>query len=49
MAAVFRQLLEYLRSHKDVWFAHHCEVAKWMVEQKFEDTSYAARFSQVRR
>ena len=45
MAAVFRQILEYLRSHKDVWFAHHHEVAKWIVEQKFEDTSYPTRFA----
>ena len=41
MAAMFRQILEYFRSHKDVWFAHHHEVAKWIVEQKIEDTSYA--------
>jgi peptidoglycan/xylan/chitin deacetylase (PgdA/CDA1 family) len=45
MAAVFRQLLEYLRPRKDVWFAHHREVAQWMVEQKFEDTSYPTRFA----
>ena len=49
MAAVFRQILEYLRSHKDVWFAHHHEVAKWIVEQKFEDTSYATRFAPAKR
>ena len=44
MAAVFRQLLDHLRGHKDVWFAHHRDVAKWIVEQKFEDTSYPTRF-----
>ena len=45
MAAVFRQLLEYLRPRKAVWFAHHREVAQWIVEQKFEDTSYSTRFA----
>jgi allantoinase len=45
MAAVFRQILEYLRGQKGVWFAHHQQVAKWIVEQKFEDTSYPIRFS----
>jgi hypothetical protein len=44
MTAVFRQILEYLRGHKGVWFAHHQQVAKWLVEQKFEDTSYPVRF-----
>jgi peptidoglycan/xylan/chitin deacetylase (PgdA/CDA1 family) len=48
MAAVFRQLLEYLRSQKSVWFAHHREVAKWIAEQKFEDTTYPTRFAPVR-
>ena len=33
MAAVFRQILEYLRGHKDVWFAHHHEVAKWIASR----------------
>jgi hypothetical protein len=41
---VFRQILEYFRSQKDVWFAHHHEVAKWLVDEKIEDTSYATRF-----
>ena len=41
------QLLEHLRSHKDVWFAHHRDVAKWIVEQKFEDTSYPTRFART--
>jgi peptidoglycan/xylan/chitin deacetylase (PgdA/CDA1 family) len=45
MAAVFRQVLDYLRSKKDVWFARHHEVAKWIVDQKIEDTSYAGRFA----
>jgi hypothetical protein len=27
-----------------VWFAHHHEVAKWLVDRKIEDTSYASRF-----
>ena len=44
MAAMFRNILEYFRGHKDVWFAQHHEVAKWIVEQKIEDTSYAKRF-----
>ena len=48
MAAVFRQLLEYLRSQKGVWFAHHRDVAKWIAEQKFEDTTYPTRFAPVR-
>ncbi|MBX9826221.1 MAG: polysaccharide deacetylase family protein [Xanthobacteraceae bacterium] len=45
MTAVFRQILEYFRSQKDVWFAHHHEVAKWVTEQGFDNTSYTARFS----
>jgi peptidoglycan/xylan/chitin deacetylase (PgdA/CDA1 family) len=50
MSAVFRQILEYFRSHKkDVWFAHHRDVAKWIVEQKFDDTSYATRFAPARK
>ena len=49
MAAVFRQLLEYLRSQKGVWFAHHREVARWIAEQKFEDTTYPTRFAPVRK
>jgi peptidoglycan/xylan/chitin deacetylase (PgdA/CDA1 family) len=44
MAAMFRKVLEYLKSHKDVWFAQHHEVAKWMVDQKIEDTAYPHRF-----
>jgi len=44
MAAAFRQILDYLRSKKDVWFATHHDVAKWIVDQKIEDTSYATRF-----
>lgn len=44
MAAVFRQILEYLRGQKDVWFAQHHEVAKWFVDQGIQDTSYARRF-----
>jgi peptidoglycan/xylan/chitin deacetylase (PgdA/CDA1 family) len=44
MAAMFRQILEYFKSHKDVWFAQHHEIAKWMVEQQIEDTAYARRF-----
>ena len=44
MTAVFRQLVEHLRGQKGVWFAHHQQVAKWIVEQKFEDTSYPVRF-----
>jgi hypothetical protein len=47
MSAVFRQVLEYFRGHKDVWFAHHREVAKWFTEQKFEDTSYPTRFART--
>jgi peptidoglycan/xylan/chitin deacetylase (PgdA/CDA1 family) len=45
MTAVFRQILEYFRSHKNVWFVHHAELAKWIVDNKIEDTSYASRFS----
>ena len=45
MTAMFRQILEYFRGQKDVWFAHHHEVAKWMTEQSIENTSYAARFA----
>jgi peptidoglycan/xylan/chitin deacetylase (PgdA/CDA1 family) len=45
MTAIFRQILEYFRGQKDVWFAHHHEVAKWVTDQGIENTSYAARFS----
>jgi peptidoglycan/xylan/chitin deacetylase (PgdA/CDA1 family) len=45
MAAIFRQILEYFRSHKDVWFAQHHEVAKWIKDEGIETTSYASRFS----
>ena len=44
MAAMFRQVLEYFRGQKDVWFAQHNEVAKWIVDQGIEDTSYRTRF-----
>lgn len=44
MAAQFRKTLEYLRSQKDVWFAHHHEVAQWLIEQKAEGLSYRSRF-----
>jgi peptidoglycan/xylan/chitin deacetylase (PgdA/CDA1 family) len=44
MAAMFRKILEYIRGQKDVWFAHHHEVAKWLVEQKIENTTYPHRF-----
>ena len=37
MTAIFRQILEYFRSQKDVWFAHHHEVAKWMTEQRHRE------------
>ena len=44
MAAMFRKILEYFRSHQDVWFVQHHELAKWMVDQRIEDTAYAQRF-----
>ncbi|MBM3526757.1 MAG: hypothetical protein FJX62_01575 [Alphaproteobacteria bacterium] len=44
MTAMFRQVLEYLKSHKDVWFAQHHEIAKWIADQQIEDTAYARRF-----
>jgi allantoinase len=44
IAAMFRKILEYFRSHKDVWFVQHHELAKWIVDEKIEDTSYARRF-----
>jgi allantoinase len=44
MTAMFRQILEYFRGKQGVWFAHHHEVAKWIVEQNIEETSYASRF-----
>lgn len=44
MAAMFRKVLEYFRGHKDVWFAQHHEVAKWLVDRQIEDTAYARRF-----
>ena len=45
MAAMFRKILEYFRGHQDVWFAQHHEVAKWIVDEKIEDTSYSRRFA----
>ena len=44
MAAMFRKILEYLRSQQDVWFARHDEIAKWMDECKVDNPSYASRF-----
>jgi peptidoglycan/xylan/chitin deacetylase (PgdA/CDA1 family) len=44
MTAMFRKVLEYFKSHKDVWFAQHHEVAKWMIDQRIENTAYAQRF-----
>lgn len=44
MAAMFRKILEYFRGHKDVWFAQHHEIAKWIADQAIEDTSYRTRF-----
>jgi peptidoglycan/xylan/chitin deacetylase (PgdA/CDA1 family) len=44
MAAMFRKILEHFRSHQDVWFVRHHELAKWMVDQQIEDTAYARRF-----
>jgi hypothetical protein len=41
---VFRQVLEYLRSQKDVWFARHDEIAQWLIEQQIDNPSYASRF-----
>jgi hypothetical protein len=44
MAAVFRETLEYLRSHQDVWFPRHHEVAQWLIDRNVENPSYAGRF-----
>jgi hypothetical protein len=44
MTALLRQLLEHLRGQKGIWVASHQQVAKWIVEQKFDGTSYATRF-----
>jgi peptidoglycan/xylan/chitin deacetylase (PgdA/CDA1 family) len=44
MAAVFRQVLEYLRSQKDVWFARHDEMAAWVNDRKIDNPSYVSRF-----
>jgi peptidoglycan/xylan/chitin deacetylase (PgdA/CDA1 family) len=44
MTAMVRDILEYFRSQPDVWFAQHHEIAKWLVDQGIEDTSYRSRF-----
>lgn len=44
MAAMLRQLLQYLRGFPDVWFARHREIAQWMVECGIDDPTYAKRF-----
>jgi allantoinase len=44
MAVMFRQILDYLRSQKDVWFARHDEIAQWMNDRKTDNPSYASRF-----
>lgn len=46
MSAMFRQVLEYLRSKKGVWFAPHHDVAKWLLDNNIENASYARRFFQ---
>jgi peptidoglycan/xylan/chitin deacetylase (PgdA/CDA1 family) len=46
MAAAFRQILEYYREQKGVWFARPDEIANWMVAQNAESVSYGARFFQ---
>jgi peptidoglycan/xylan/chitin deacetylase (PgdA/CDA1 family) len=44
MAAQFRQILEYMRSNKQVWFARHDEVARWMLDRGAGNASFARRF-----
>jgi len=44
MAAIFREVLQYFQTHKDVWFARHEDVANWLAEQKTKNTTYADRF-----
>lgn len=44
IAAMFQQILEYLRGFNDVWFPTHAELAKHVIDQGSADTSYRARF-----
>jgi peptidoglycan/xylan/chitin deacetylase (PgdA/CDA1 family) len=44
MAAVFDDVLAWLTSHDDVWFAQHREVAQWLIDQKVGEMSYQSRF-----
>jgi hypothetical protein len=44
MSAMFRKVLQYLKSFPDVWFPQHHEVAQWMLDNKIERPTYAGRF-----
>jgi len=44
MAAMLLKVLEYFAGFKEVWFAHHGDIVRWMVDRKIDDLSYAGRF-----
>jgi len=44
MAAMFRRILDYMRSFPEVWFPRHEEIARWMIAEGIENPSFAGRF-----
>lgn len=44
MSAMLAKILEHIAAHSEVWFPTGSEIAEWMYERDFEDTSYSGRF-----
>jgi peptidoglycan/xylan/chitin deacetylase (PgdA/CDA1 family) len=44
VSAMFRKVLEYVKSQKDVWLVQHHEVAEYLTDQNVGAMSYRSRF-----
>ena len=44
IAAVFSEILRYIKGFPDVWFARHADIARWKLEHPEVDLSAKARF-----
>jgi peptidoglycan-N-acetylglucosamine deacetylase len=44
ITAVLQDILTYIASLPDVWFARHDELARWALEQDVDEVSYRSRF-----
>jgi allantoinase len=44
ITAVLREVLSYISSLPDVWFARHDELARWALAQDKDEHTYASRF-----